>query len=146
MDLLKVWRNNLKGLQFVDHESKIMLRGAVDELLHNGSGKIITLDFKTRGFALKEDTHHHYQNQLNLYNFLLRKNGYETEDYSYLLFFMPEAINETGHFVFHTDLVKVKVNIEHAEHLFRKAIKVVQNEMPNSSKDCKFCKWITLPA
>ncbi|MBI3190310.1 PD-(D/E)XK nuclease family protein [archaeon] len=140
MDLLKVWRNNLKGLQFIDKENKIMLRGAVDDLLQNDE-KIIALDFKTRGFALKEDTHHHYQHQLNLYNFLLRKNGYDTEDYAYLLFFMPEAINETGHFVFHTDLVKMKINVEHAEQLFHKAIKVVEGEIPDSSDECKFCKW-----
>lgn len=140
MNLLSVWRNNFKGLQFEDKKSGVILRGAVDDLLQNGS-KIIVLDYKTRGFPLKEDTAHHYQDQLNIYNFLLRKNGYHTEDYAYLLFFIPREIDENGGFIFDTDLVKMKTNVDHAEELFQKAVEVVKGEMPESSEKCGFCGW-----
>ena len=46
----------------------------------------MVLDYKTRCFALKEDTAHHYQDQIDICSFLLRKNGYETKDYSYCFF------------------------------------------------------------
>ena len=68
---LDIWRNNFKGLQFLDEKSGILLRGAVDNLLVKGK-KIVVLDYKTRGYPLKDDTHEHYQTQTDLYNFLLR--------------------------------------------------------------------------
>ena len=140
MNLLKIWRDNFKGIHFVDPESGILLRGAVDDLLETES-KLIVLDYKTRGFPLKEDSQSYYQNQLNLYNFLLRKNGYGTEDYSYLLFFIPKGINDKGHFEFDTELVKVNVNVKFAEDVFHKAITLIQNEMPEAKKECGFCQW-----
>ena len=139
-ELLKKWRNNLKGIEYLDQENNIILRGAVDNILEKDN-KLIVLDYKTRGFALKEDTAHHYQDQLNIYNFLLRKNGFETEDYSYLLFYVPEKILESGVFIFKTELVKMKINIEHAELLFKKALLVLNKEVPQPSSNCKFCNW-----
>ena len=139
-DLLKTWRNNLKGIEYYDKENDVLLHGAVDNLLNN-NGKLIVLDYKTRGFALKEDIGHHYQDQIDIYNFLLRKNGYETEDYSYLLFYLPQQVMETGEFKFKNELVKMKVDVEHAEYLYKKAIKIVKCEMPEAGKDCVFCKW-----
>lgn len=139
-ELLNVWRNNLKGLEYLNKRYNIMLRGAVDNILQK-NGKLIVLDYKTRGFALKKDTAHHYQDQLDIYNFLLRKNGYKTENYAYLLFFIPENILETGEFIFQTELVKMKINVKHAERLFNKAIKVVKGEMPDSNKECGWCGW-----
>src|SRR3989344_6868887 len=139
-DLLKTWRNNLKGIEYYDEENDVLLHGAIDNILSK-EGKLIVLDYKTRGFALKEDTAHHYQDQLNIYNFLLRKNGYETEDYAYLLFYLPEQVMETGEFVFKTELIKMKVDINHAEMLLNRAIKIIKGEMPEPGKDCVFCKW-----
>ncbi|HLD15034.1 MAG TPA: PD-(D/E)XK nuclease family protein [Candidatus Nanoarchaeia archaeon] len=139
-ELLSIWRNNFKGIQYEDKNSGILLRGAVDNILIKGK-KLVVLDYKTRGFPVKEDTAHHYQDQLNIYNFLLRKNGYETEDYAYLLFYVPENVLKSGEFVFKTELVKMNINVKHAENLFKKAIKVLNGKMPKASKECKFCEW-----
>src|SRR3989338_10949660 len=93
-ELLKVWRNNLKGIPWTDEKGNLF-RGAVDNILVKGK-KLVVLDYKTRGFPLKDDTAEHYQDQLDIYNFLLRKNGYETEDYAYLLFYHPNKVTEDG--------------------------------------------------
>ena len=140
MELLEVWKANRKGISYHEDGSGIVLRGAVDEILEK-NGKLIVLDFKTRGFPLKEDTAHHYQDQINMYNFLLRKNGYKTENYSYLLFFHPIGIDRKGNFVFQTDLVKMKISIKHAEALLKKAVKVLNSSMPEPAEGCAFCGW-----
>lgn len=132
---LKTWRNNLKGIQWKDKDGNILF-GAVDNILIKGK-KLIVLDFKTRGYALKEDTADRYQNQLDVYNYLLRKNGYETEDYGFLLFYVPKEVLETGEVIFETELVKRKVDIMNAEKLFKKAIKLLNSECPK--KTCEWC-------
>jgi len=139
-ELLVVWRNNFKGIQWTDEKGNLF-RGAVDNILQKGKN-LIVLDYKTRGYPLKEDTAKHYQDQLDIYTFLLRKNGYETEDYAYLLFYHPDRVNENGDFVFHTDLVRMEISIKNAERIFNEAVKVLEGDMPEPSDNCQFCGWV----
>jgi len=132
---LKIWRSNLKGVSWTDKEGNI-LHGAVDNLLTKAK-KIIVLDYKTRGFPCKEDTSEHYKDQLDIYNFLLRKNGYETEDYSFLLFYVPKEVMPTGEVIFDTTLKKMPVNIKNAETIFNKAIKLLDEDCPEET--CEWC-------
>jgi hypothetical protein len=137
---LKLWRNNFKGIQWTDKEGNILM-GAVDNLLQKGD-KLIVLDFKTRGAGVKEDTAQHYQNQLNIYNFLLQKNGHKTEDYAYLLFYHPTSVNDDGSVIFTTELIRMDISISNAEKLFKKAIEVLKGKMPKSAEECEYCKWV----
>ncbi|MCL5729951.1 MAG: PD-(D/E)XK nuclease family protein [Candidatus Pacearchaeota archaeon] len=132
---LKIWRNNLKGISWTDKDGNV-LHGAVDNLLQKGK-KLIVLDYKTRGFELKEDTPEHYQNQLNIYNFLLRMNDYETEDYAFLLFYVPEEVAETGEVIFDTTLKKMDIDVRKAGELFEDAIRLLNGDCPK--KSCEWC-------
>ena len=133
---LKIWRSNFKGIAYEDKQGNI-LHGAVDNLLTKGK-KIIVLDYKTRGFPCKEDTHEHYQNQLDIYNFLLRKNGYETEDFAFLLFYVPKEVLFTGEIIFDTTLKKMKIDVDNAEKIFKDAIKLLNSDCPK--KSCEWCE------
>jgi len=140
---LDIWRSNQKGIQYKDKTSGILLRGAVDNLLEKGK-KLVVLDYKTRGYPLKEDTHEHYQTQMDIYNFLLRMNGYDTENYAYLLFYYPIEITERGEVIFDTKLIKIPTNVKNGENAFKEAIKILNlKEPPKASQDCGFCKWNT---
>ncbi len=138
-ELLKVWRSNFKGIPWEDKEGNLF-RGAIDNILKKGN-KLIVLDYKTRGYPLKEDTHEHYQNQMDIYNLLLRKNNYKTEDYAYLLFYHPDQVNEKGDVVFNTDLIKMKISIENAENIFKNALEVLKGKIPKASEECEYCRW-----
>jgi len=138
-ELLSVWRNNRKGIQWKDNRENI-LSGAIDNLLEKNN-KLIVLDYKTRGFPLKEDTHEHYQDQLDIYNFLLRKNDYETEDFAFLLFYHPNKVHENGDVDFKVDIIRLRINVKNAESLFYNALKVLEKDIPESSDKCSFCEW-----
>lgn len=135
IEKLKVWQNNFKGVSWTDKEGN-ELHGAIDNLLVLGK-KLIVLDYKTRGYALKEDTAEHYRLQQNVYNFLLRKNGYETEDYFFLLFYVPKEVMPTGEVIFDTDLVKMKVDIKMAEKVWKDALELLKGDCPQ--KSCEWC-------
>ncbi len=137
-ELLKVWRSNFKGISWTDSKGNI-LHGAVDNILKKGK-KLVVLDYKTRGYPCKDDTHEHYKLQMEIYNFLLRKNGYETEDYTYLIFYYPKEVTETGEVIFDTKLIKMKTNTENGKKVFKEAIKLLNNKCPN--KECKWCELI----
>ena len=134
-ELMKDWRNNFKGIRFEDKQGNIFF-GAVDNILVNGK-KLVVLDYKTRGYELKDDTADHYQFQLDTYNFLLRKNGYDTENYAFLLFYVPKEVTETGEVIFDTSLVKMKTNPSRAEKIFKEAIKLLNGDC--TEKCCEWC-------
>ena len=135
---LKLWRNNFKGIQYYDEEGNTLF-GAVDNILVK-YGKLIVLDYKTRGFDLKEDTADNYQNQLDVHNYLLNKAGYEIEDYAYLLFYIPEKVLESGEVVFTNHLIKRRIFQKNAETLFKNTIHLLNNDCPD--KTCEWCRGI----
>ncbi len=141
-ELLETWRDSRKGIQTKDCEGNI-LKGAVDNILINGK-KLIVLDYKTRGYALKDDTHKYYQDQIDIYNFLLNENGYETEDYGYLLFYYPEKVLETGEVIFETKLVKMNVNPENGMKLFKEAVEFLKGKCPDVRREnaCRWCCFV----
>jgi len=134
--LLEVWQNNRKGISWIDEKGN-ELKGAVDNLLQKGN-RLIVLDYKTRGYELKEDTAEHYRNQLDIYNFLFRKNGYGTEDFAFLLFYVPKEVAETGEIIFDTTLKEMKVNVANAENIWKKALDMLNGECPD--KGCQWCE------
>ena len=137
-DKLKIWQNNWKGISWKDKKAN-ELHGAVDNILVKGK-KLIVLDYKTRGYPVKDDTAEHYRLQQNIYNFLLRKNGYQTEDYFFLLFYVPREVMATGEVIFDTELVKMKVDVDMAEKAWKKALKLLNSECPK--KGCDWCEKV----
>lgn len=138
--LLEAWRNWRKGLNWEDENGNV-LAGAVDNILER-DGKLIVLDYKTKGGERKDGDAEMNQDQLDIYNFLLKKNGYETEDYAFLIYYHPLKVEINGNVEFHRDVVKMKVSVANAERIFKNALKVLNGDMPESSKECEFCKWI----
>ena len=137
-ELLDEWRNVFKGVRWTDEEDNIFF-GGVDNILQEGD-KLIVLDYKTRGYPVKEDTADHYQNQLDVYNLLLRKNGYDTEDFAFLLFYVPKEVTETGEVIFDTELVKREIDVNNAEQIFSKALEILNEECPE--KGCEWCEKV----
>jgi len=137
-ELLKEWRNSRRGLWFEDSKGNI-LHGGIDNMLVNKTNnKLIVLDYKTRGFPLKDNTHEHYQNQLNIYSWLLEALGYKVENFAYLLFYYPKEVLETGEVVFDTVLKKMPVSATDAEKLWEKALEMLNDECPE--KGCEWCE------
>ena len=139
-ELLKDWRNNFRGVRWTDEEGNIFF-GAIDNILVKKE-KLIVLDYKTKGFPIKDidEASNYYQNQLNIYNLLLRKNNYETEDYAFLLFYVPKEVTETGEVIFDTELVKREIDVNNAEQIFSKALEVLNGECPE--KGCEWCEKV----
>lgn len=136
-ELLAVWRNNRKGISWTDKQGNV-LKGAVDNILMKGK-KMIVLDYKTRGFPLKEDTAEHYKLQLDVYNFLLKMNGYKCEDFAFLLFYVPKEVLDSGEVVFDTSLVKMKVDCEAGEKAWKEALELLQSTCPEKHEECPWC-------
>ncbi len=139
--LIEEWRFWRTGLRFTDTDGQALC-GALDECLILEE-KYIPVDYKTRGFDLKEDSHSYYIFQMSSYNFLLRKNNYPVSDFAYLVFYIPVIVQGEGAVKF--KIVVKKVNTlkpEEVYDVFRKALEVLKSgDPPAASKDCQYCLW-----
>lgn len=140
LEKLEKMRNNFKGLSADFPEFNLRLKGAIDELLVNNSREHVVFDFKTRGYPIKEDTHRHYQDQLDLYALLLNENKFKVADYGYLLFFYPKDFNR-GKASFSSQLVKMDVSRQAGLKVLQDVDKILNGPKPKSHSDCEYCLY-----
>lgn len=142
MEKLNVWRNNFRGLRYTDKNSGIILMGALDDLFVTEDGLYAPLDFKTRGYPRKENTHEYYQHQMDIYSFLLEKNGMKPADFAILIFYHPISVNEEHHVEFDPDAIKVRVDRKRGEKIFLDAIECLHlEEEPEPGPNCDWCTY-----
>lgn len=135
---LNTWRTNWQGISYNFKELNITLKGAIDELIILSNNEFVPFDFKTRGYPLKDDTHMHYQTQLDMYALLFNKNGYKVADYGYLLFFWPDEY-AMGNTKFNTQLVKLNLDLDRGYSILKKAFDILNGPRPKAAENCQYC-------
>ena len=109
---IETWRNNRRGIQYLDPETNFLLYGAIDDIWELPSGEIIIVDYKAKattgkitlepkrkknGQIYQTDRYLiSYVNQLEFYQWLFRKNGFKVSNTSYFLF--ANALKECDSF------------------------------------------------
>ncbi len=160
-ELLNKWRNWRSALAYEDPETGAILSGMLDDLglkrsegsfarsaskeADLGAQKIeyVPLDYKTRGFDVKEGGEAFYQNQLNCYGLLLRENHMKPAGHAFLIYYIPKDVAEKGMVRF--DIVPKRVEIDPDEALatFKKAQELINGPMPEAHTECEYCLWLT---
>lgn len=89
-DQLDEWRENFVGVQYHHEPTNLLVFGAVDDIWHNQAGELIVVDYKatskSREVSIDSDWQIAYKRQMEVYQWLLRANGF--------------AVNDTGYFVY----------------------------------------------
>lgn len=137
------WRDSLRGdLRYTDAALGIEVVGGIDDLLVE-NGRLTPLDFKTRGYPVKADTHAHYEHQLDLYAWLFTKLGQSVSGRGVLLFFSPVAYQGEGRVQFRIEPVVIQTNVERANALLDQAVGILREPAPARHADCAFCRFAT---
>lgn len=141
---LDVWRNWKQGLRYQIPKENFEVVGALDECLISRADPrlLMPLDFKSRGFPLKPDTHERYALQLDLYKFLLEQAGWKVANYGALVFFRPKYMHEgCGKVEFESTLIQVSLDTARAMRVVESAIKCLKGKIPPRTEKCEYCEW-----
>lgn len=139
LDGARDWR---AAPRLVDEALGAVLRGGVDDLLETDDGRLVVLDYKTRGSPPRGDgAPDYYRRQVSLYHLLLGAAGHPTADHAYLLYYYPDAVIGSGTVTFRTDLVRVEVDVAAARRLLEDAVVALDGPLPRPGSDCEFCEW-----
>jgi hypothetical protein len=140
VELMKKWRNWRSGLSYTDPSGGAILSGALDDCLLDGD-KYIPVDYKTRGFDLKEDSSAFYQNQLDCYTLLLEENGFAHAHHAYLVYYIPQAVLEGSKVQFKVEVKKMQTDPARARQTFRAALQCLKGLIPEKHSRCAYCTW-----
>ncbi len=141
VEVINRWRDWRRGIRYVPAWAEVELMGALDECLVDETGFYYPLDYKTRGYAPKADTHEYYQDQMNLYTLLLEGNGHKTKRLAYLLYYHPLEVREHGLIQFEISVQEVPTDPAAAESLVKDAVALLNGPAPPSPSSCGFCSW-----
>ncbi len=89
-DSLNKWRENFVGVTTLHEPTNLHIFGAIDDVWVDNEGKLIVVDYKatakTSEVTIDSDWQMSYKRQLEVYQWLLRRNGF--------------LVNDTGYFVY----------------------------------------------
>ncbi len=145
---MEEWRNNFKGIQYLHQPTNLLITGAIDDVWINPEGELIIVDYKAtskeKEVSLDADWQISYKRQMEVYQWLFRKNGFQ--------------VSKTGYFVYCNGLtdkkafdkkIEFKVKLipyEGDDSWIEKTIFdihqcLMSDEIPESSPDCDYCRY-----
>lgn len=143
------WRENFVGVQYLHEPTNLLIFGAVDDIWVTKKEEVHVVDYKAtskEGEVQLEDTkwHNQYRRQMEVYQWLLRKNGLTVSDTGYFVYVNGKKDREAFDAKLEFD-VKI-IPYTGSDKWVEKTIKAIrvcleQDEIPASADDCEFCNY-----
>jgi len=139
--LLNEWRDSSKGLKSEDFNA--VLYGVLDDVLDFGNGKLAPFDYKSTGEKVP-DIYDKFQLQMDIYTYLLEKNGYSTPKKAVLAFYIVDKDNTfEGKLPFRKEIHVIDTDSSYVEKIFKEAVEFLKKPAPKKhSKECIFGRWL----
>ncbi len=143
------WRNALsQGVKHVHKATGFTVRGGVDDIWINKDGELIIIDYKAtskdgRIESLDEEWHRGYKRQLEIYQWLLRQNGFKVSDTGYWFYANATKDREAfdGRLDFELTLVPHIGNTDWVEDALIRLKACLDGDLPQPGDDCDYCKY-----
>ena len=90
-DRLDEWRDSLRrGIAHLHEATNLMVRGGVDDVWQTPQGELIVVDYKAtakkEGPSKPEDLYPSYRRQMEIYQWLFRRNGFRVSSTGYFVY------------------------------------------------------------
>ncbi|MCD6233166.1 PD-(D/E)XK nuclease family protein [bacterium] len=144
------WRNNFKGIRFYHKPTNFIVFGALDDVWQNPQGELIVVDYKatstTGNINLNDGREYHeaYKRQVEVYQWLLRQNGYKVSDSAYFVYCNGKRDKKAfdGKLEFDIEVIEHKGDDSWVEKtLFDIKQCLESDKIPEASPDCEYCRY-----
>lgn len=144
------WRDALRnGIKTVHAPTGLIVRGGVDDIWVNKDGELIVIDYKATSKdgkieSLDEDWHRGYKRQLEVYQWLLRQNGFKVSDTGYWFYANATKDREgfDGRLDFELTLVPYTGSTGWVEGALIQLKACLDSDMlPAAGTDCDYCRY-----
>ena len=145
---LNTWRTNLTGVQYTHEKTNLLIYGAIDDIWQTAEGRLIVVDYKATSkkgqVNIDADWQGGYKRQMEIYQWLLRKNGFDISNTGYFVY--CNGIRDKASFDkqlhFHISMIPYEGDDSWVESIIIAAYECLKGEnIPNAHTDCAQCKY-----
>ena len=143
------WRENFKGVQCLHEPTGMIISGAIDDLWVNTEGEYIVVDYKAtaKNEPIKElygKWHEGYKRQMEVYQWLVRRNGLKVSDRGYFVYCTGKYDQEAFDKKIEFDIVLIPYDgddswVEPAIYGIKECLGL--DEIPEAARDCEHCMY-----
>ena len=150
---LDVWRSNYKGIRYKSSSFNYDFGGAVDDVWEKKNGDLIIVDVKATAknnfnwyeTFEKYDYAKAYKRQLEMYQWLFKKNGFNVSKEAYLLYFNAKKNEKffNNQLKFEHHYIKLDCSTLWVESKILETVELLRdNKMPQPSLNCEYCNYL----
>jgi len=146
---LNIWRDALHGgIEYLDTPTNLLLTGGIDDIWAGPDGQIFIVDYKStskeEGVSLDADWQISYKRQMEIYQWLFRKNGFNVSSIGYFVYCNGLTDRDTFGAKLDFDIKVIPYTGDNSwiEGTVLNIHKCLMSEtIPASGQDCDFCKY-----
>ena len=142
------WRNNWKGVQYLHEPTNFLVTGAIDDVWINSKKELIVVDYKATSkkteVSLDADWQIAYKRQVEIYQWLLRKNGFKVSNTSYFVY--CNGITDDKAFdqkiEFSVKVIPYEGSTDWVDNVLKDILNcLTDKDIPEMNKDCDYCLY-----
>lgn len=146
---MDIWRENFKGIDFHHEPTGFTVSGAIDDVWVDENGELSIVDYKSTSKdekieALDKDWHIGYKQQMEIYQWLFRQNGFKVSDTGYFVYANAGKDKKAfdGILEFEVTLVPYTGDASWVDDKLLEIKKVLDSEaIPAPAPDCDYCRY-----
>jgi len=144
------WRQNFKGVQFLHGPTNLTITGAIDDLWVDAADNYIVVDYKATAkaepvTALDKDWQDGYKRQMEVYQWLLRRNDLKISDTGYFVYCTGKSTADSfdRKIDFDIHVIPYVGNDEWVEpKLVELHACLDADEIPDAGSECDYCAYV----
>lgn len=145
---LDIWRENFKGVEVKHSATGFTVSGAIDDVWVNPSGELHVVDYKATSkdgeVNLDADWQIGYKRQMEVYQWLLRANGFTVSDTGYFVYVNGRTDLEAfdGKLEFDVKIIPYTGKADWIEGTLRDIKTTLDSEeIPPAASQCDYCRY-----
>ncbi|MFC1721561.1 PD-(D/E)XK nuclease family protein [Patescibacteria group bacterium] len=149
-DDLDEWRENFKGVQYFHEPTDMLVTGAIDDVWQNPKKELIVVDYKATSkneeVNLDADWQISYKRQMEVYQWLLRQNGFKVSDTGYFVYAngITDKAAFDGKLEFDVKIIPYKGSDDWIEEVLVEIKETLESDkVPEMADYCDFCRYRT---
>ena len=142
LEKLTAWRSSASHLEVINEKAGYLLRGKIDDVFVEADGRLIPADYKSSGYAPKEDKQRYYRYQLAAYGFMFKHAGLPVSDRAYLLhYFITNSHDTVLDIPFSGHVDRVDIGDIDIDKMLRSIVKLLKAPYPGLNSKCENCDF-----
>ncbi len=143
------WRDNFTGVEYLHRPTNLLIFGAIDDLWQNSKGEYIVVDYKSTSKSekitkLDKDWQGSYKRQMEVYQWLLRRNNYKVSNTGYFVYCNGQKDRKAfdGKLEFEVTLIPYEGDDSWVEATINDIYKCLNlKSPPKPGQDCDYCAY-----